>query len=82
MVMREGDVCSLHALPIDGASKTVFVNGKGIARVGDTYACPGAASEGSSNVFVEGKAVHREGDGISCGGTAGSGSTTVFVNGK
>jgi uncharacterized Zn-binding protein involved in type VI secretion len=82
MVMREGDLCATHALPIEGASKTVFVNGKGIARVGDIYTCTGEATGGSSNVFVEGKAVHREGDSISCGGTAGSGSTTVFVNGK
>jgi uncharacterized Zn-binding protein involved in type VI secretion len=33
-------------------SGTVFVNGKALARVGDSVACGSAAAQGSSNVFA------------------------------
>ena len=44
-------VCVPHSSVINAGSGTVFVNGKGIARVGDS-ADGGAISTGSSNVFA------------------------------
>jgi uncharacterized Zn-binding protein involved in type VI secretion len=56
---RKGDKWVIHcAGPIchDGktasGSASVFVNGKPIARVGDTITCGDVAKEGSPNVFV------------------------------
>ena len=43
--------CLPHSASISDGSGTVFVNGKGIARVGDS-ADGGAISTGSSNVFA------------------------------
>ena len=43
--------CQPHSASITGGSGTVFVNGEGIARVGDS-ADGGAISTGSSNVFA------------------------------
>ena len=43
--------CLPHSASITGGSGTVFVNGIGIARVGDS-ADSGAISTGSSNVFA------------------------------
>lgn len=50
------------------ASTSVFVNGRGIVRVGDgvIHSCPhcgvGVATTGSGSVFVNGRGVHRIGD--------------------
>ena len=46
-----GPVCIPHAAFINAGSGTVFVNGKAIARVGDS-ADSGAITTGSSNVFA------------------------------
>jgi|TARA_R110002074_G_scaffold347258_1_gene517656 uncharacterized Zn-binding protein involved in type VI secretion len=46
-----GPVCIPHAAFINAGSGTVFVNGKPIARVGDS-ADSGAITTGSSNVFA------------------------------
>ena len=46
-----GPVCIPHAAFINAGSGTVFVNGKAIARVGDSCDA-GAIFNGSSNVFA------------------------------
>ena len=61
-VHRQGDaweahgcgVCIPHGGSMASASGTVFANGKGIARIGDSVDCGSVASEGSSNVFAGG----------------------------
>ncbi len=93
-VVRLGDMSCGHscfpARPNDEASPNVFVNSKGVHRLGDhweTHCCPagpchdGYASSGSPNVFVNGKSVCRVGDSIDCGDTMCEGSPNVFVNG-
>lgn len=88
-IVRLGDYCSGHdgypPRPNDEASVNVFVNSKGVHRVGDHWPqhcdddChPGFASTGSSTVFVNSKAVCRIGDLVSCGSTMAQGSTDTF----
>jgi uncharacterized Zn-binding protein involved in type VI secretion len=61
-VVREGDLntthsytgrgCSVsHAVPLSAASSSVFVNGKALGRVGDSYSGE-TISSGSANVFA------------------------------
>ena len=90
-VVRLGDTCSGHGCypsrTNDEASNNVFVNGRGVHRLGDhwvTHCCSipchdGTASSGSSTVFVNGKAVCRVGDSVSCGSTMAEGSPNVFA---
>lgn len=89
-VTRLGDFCSGHGCwpPRQNisASSNVFVNGKGVHRLGDGWAVhccksschPGIASEGSQSVFVNGLPVVRIGDGVSCGSVAAQGSSDTF----
>lgn len=57
-VHRLTDAWAVHCCPSDGChpgevangSATVFVNGKNIARVGDSVACGSLIAEGSRNV--------------------------------
>ena len=61
---REGDnntshlkppvVCPSHAAPIATGSTTVFVNGKGAGRIGDSISGCTSVAAGSSNVFAGG----------------------------
>lgn len=60
-VHRQGDmwaahVCGLavHAAPLAKGSATVFVNGRGCARIGDPVACGSYAAMGAATVFVGG----------------------------
>ena len=46
--------CPAHSAPIASGSSTVFVNGKGIGRVGDSIAGCTSVAAGSSNVFAGG----------------------------
>lgn len=46
-----GDPCPVHAAPIATGSRTVFVNGRGGGRVGDSIAGCTAVAQGSDNVF-------------------------------
>ncbi len=90
-VVRLGDKCSGHGCypsrANDEASNNVFVNGKGVHRLGDhwtTHCCgipchDGTASSGSSTVFVNGKPACRIGDTVSCGSTMATGSPNVFI---
>lgn len=60
---RNGDAWAAHTCPeipethasvLAGGSSTVFINGKGAARIGDAVACGSSAAEGSANVFIGG----------------------------
>lgn len=46
-------ICVPHAVPLTAVSRTVFANGKGIGRVGDSYSGETLIT-GSSNVFAGG----------------------------
>ncbi|MBO0664504.1 PAAR domain-containing protein [Jiella sp. MQZ9-1] len=92
---RRGDLGSGHGChfppsPATGGSENVFVNGRPLMRVGDSYAphaCVAghagphgrALAEGSRSVFVNGRKAGRLGDAIDCGGTAASASSNVFI---
>jgi uncharacterized Zn-binding protein involved in type VI secretion len=92
---RQGDIGSGHGCHFPesaatGGSPNVFVNGKPLMRVGDSYAAHGcstcpepphgrALAIGSATVFVNGMQAGRIGDGIDCGGSASSGSPNVFI---
>lgn len=87
-----GDVCTGHGCwpsrPNDQASTDVFVNSKGVHRVGDHWAKHKCGSEhdstlavGSSTVFVNSKPVGRIGDRIQCGSFIKTGSSDVIVGG-
>lgn len=46
-----GSPCPAHAAPIAVGSTTVFVNNKGLGRVGDALTACTAVAQGSTNVF-------------------------------
>lgn len=77
-------------VPLVSASTNVFVNGKGLGRIGDTYASHGCVdhpphsgqiSSGSSSVFANGINAARIGDSVSCGGSVAEGSSDVWIGG-
>ena len=49
-----GSPCPAHAAPIATGSSTVFVNGKGAGRIGDSISGCTSVAEGSPNVFAGG----------------------------
>lgn len=61
---REGDIntphllpgvpCPIHVAPIESGSSTVFVNGKGAGRIGDSISGCTFVASGSPNVFAGG----------------------------
>lgn len=91
-IVRLGDQCSGHSCypprENSSASKNVFVNGKGVHRVGDSWKkhkCKrrhgnhaGNLKKGSSTVFVNGRGVGRKGDPVSCGSKCDECSDDVF----
>ena len=93
-IVRLADTSTGHgcfpARPNDTASTNVFINGRGVHRVGDHWiehccgvplAChEGVQATGSPNVFVNGRAVARIRDTISCGDFNATGSSNVFAN--
>jgi uncharacterized Zn-binding protein involved in type VI secretion len=66
---------------ITGGSENVTINGKPVARQGDTTT-GGALIEGSPNVFINGKPATVIGGRNGCGGAIVSGGHGVFINGK
>lgn len=50
--LKPGDPCLPHAAPIAVGSPTVFVNGKGAGRIGDSISGCTSVAAGSSNVFA------------------------------
>jgi len=93
-VTRLGDKTTGHGpwlpRPSTGSSGNVFVNNKGVVRVGDTWAPHGGVpnaphkgevgigSSGSGTVFANNKAVARIGDAVEAD-TIAAGSTNVFA---
>ena len=77
-VARIGDTSS-HGGAITSGSGTVGVEGKPVARVGDSFLCPihGPTSivSGSPTWSVEGKAVARSGSACGCGAIIIGGAT-------
>jgi uncharacterized Zn-binding protein involved in type VI secretion len=87
-VTRYGDMsCGIDCPPTPaiGCSSDVFVNGKGVVRVGDAFQphCKHSrvVAKGSSSVYVNGKQVCRIGDPLSCGDKVCEGSGNVFAGG-
>jgi uncharacterized Zn-binding protein involved in type VI secretion len=87
-VVRLGDKsCGLDckSTPAIECSPDVFVNGRGVVRVGDAFEKHCGHSRkvavGSPNVYVNGKSVCRIGDKLTCGDKTCQGSSDVFVNG-
>ena len=90
-VTRLGDLCTGHGgyppRPSTSASTKVFASGKGVVRVGDSYAVhcsgpschPGTAQQGSSKVYASGQQKMRVGDPIDCGSKVAQGSSKVFI---
>lgn len=90
-IVRLGDTCSGHGCYPSraniSASENVFVNGRGVHRVGDswdTHCCGpvchgGIAATGSSTVFVNGKPACKVGDKVDCGSTMATGSENVSI---
>lgn len=91
---RVGDNCTGHddcpGVPLVSGSPNVFVNGKPVGRIGDSYvthSCPihsphtPQIAAGSSTVFVNGIPVSRIGDGVNCGGSVAQGSPNVIIGG-
>jgi uncharacterized Zn-binding protein involved in type VI secretion len=71
---------------IQGGSSDVFVNGKGLVRIGDAITPHGTGphatskmSSGSSTVFANGIGVCRVDDSATCVHVASSGSEDVFA---
>lgn len=64
-----------HSCPIHGegtvstGAVSVAVDGKSIARIGDSITCGAVIETGSNRTFIEGKAAARKGDRTSHGGT-------------
>lgn len=60
--IRQGDAwaehcapdCGCHASVLAIGSSSVYINGRGAARVGDVIACGSAIAVGSGNVFIGG----------------------------
>ena len=80
------DACGSRELVT--ASDNVFINGKGAARIGDSYAPHGCIEHpphvghlaaGSATVYINGRRAGRVGDAIDCGGSAAQGSPNVFI---
>jgi uncharacterized Zn-binding protein involved in type VI secretion len=81
-VARLGDAGS-HGGVITTASSTILVNGKRMARIGDTYGCPEHGPNpivtGASHVFGQGQLVAHVGSKTACGATIIEGSPDTFV---
>lgn len=54
MHLKPGSPCPAHAAPITTGSSTVFVNGLGAGRVGDSITGCTSVAAGSPNVFAGG----------------------------
>ena len=82
-VARLGDPGSHGGMIITGAN-SISVNGRQMARVGDTYACPihgnNPIASGVQNFLGEGKLVAHVGSLTACGAVIISGSPDTFVD--
>jgi uncharacterized Zn-binding protein involved in type VI secretion len=91
---RLTDYCTGHdacaPTPLVESSPDVFINGRGVGRVGDHYATHGCDAHaphqdniavGSATVFANDKPVGRIGDAVVLAGSVRDGSSNVFVGG-
>ena len=82
-IARQGDTGS-HGGEIVTGSDTIVVNGRPLARVGDTYACPihgnNPIISGAQSVFAEGVLVAHVGSMTACGAVITSGSPNTIVD--
>lgn len=91
-ITRVGDADLVHcSVPFRAqGSSNVFINGKGVSRVGDlntTHLLPGSPcpshaapiASGSTTVFVNGRGVGRVGDPIAGCTSVAEGSSNVFA---
>ncbi|OLS63958.1 PAAR domain-containing protein [Pseudomonas putida] len=75
-----------HDCPVHGpgtvtsGSTEDVVNGRGIARVGDSISCGAVIRTGSSDTFIDSQAVARVGDTTSHGGTLVEGDPDWLVD--
>lgn len=81
-VARVGDPCT-HGAVIQTGSPTRTVNGKAVARVGDTVNCPlhgqNPITGPATTVQLEGKSVARVGSTAQCGAVVTQGSPDTFT---
>jgi uncharacterized Zn-binding protein involved in type VI secretion len=82
-VVRIGDSGS-HGGSVSSGSDNVLCNGRGVARVGDTYDCPihgpNKIDSGSPDTFANSKQIARVGDATECGASLTEGSPDTFCN--
>ena len=80
---RVGDPGSHGGVIVTGSPHT-YVNGRRLARVGDTYACilhgPNPIIQGSPDTWANGQQVARVGDATACGAVIADGSPDTWVN--
>lgn len=75
-----------HSCPIHGTgtvvsgAATADVNGRPIARVGDSISCGAVIQSGSANYTIDGRPVARVGDSTSHGGTLVEGESGWLVD--
>ncbi|WP_339045274.1 PAAR domain-containing protein [Candidatus Mesenet endosymbiont of Agriotes lineatus] len=78
-VVRLGDYCAETSQHIcTGGSDNVFVNGKPVCRLGDSFTENKTLIQGSATVFANGFGIARVGDLVSCGFKIANGSGNVF----
>ncbi|SFG74725.1 Zn-binding Pro-Ala-Ala-Arg (PAAR) domain-containing protein, incolved in TypeVI secretion [Duganella sp. CF458] len=82
-VIRIGDQTS-HGGVVKTGSSEFIVDGKGVARLGDTCSCPLHPSEtvidsGSETYITDGKPTARDGDKTACGATLIASQTSYFI---
>ncbi|WP_312495058.1 PAAR domain-containing protein [Pseudomonas cremoris] len=75
-----------HACPscgpvtVTSGSGSFTVNGRAVARVGDTLSCGAAISSGSALMTIEGQPVARIGDTTDHGGVLKNGDASWLIN--
>ena len=75
-----------HACPscgpvtVTSGSGSFTVNGRAVARVGDTLSCGAVISSGSALMIIEGQPVARIGDTTDHGGVLENGDASWLIN--
>jgi len=82
-VIRIGDRTS-HGGVVQTGSAAMIVDGKGVARLGDTVTCPLHSGEtiinSASDVYItDGKPTARDGDTTACGATLIASQTSYLI---
>ena len=73
--------CSLCGpTTVKSGTRNVIVNGRAIARVGDTLGCGAVIISGSPSMIINGKAVARVGDSTDHEGILENGDASWMIN--